>query len=65
MRLSDIMGNAGLSGYAEIALLLLLAAFLAIVLRIFWPGRKKEMDAASRMPLDDDHPVTPRSGDRA
>ena len=64
MRLSDIMAGAGLSVYAEIALIIFLAVFLAIVLRLFWPGRKKAMDAASRMPLDDEHPVTPRSGDR-
>jgi cbb3-type cytochrome oxidase subunit 3 len=65
MRLSDIMAHAGLSGYAEIALVLFLVAFLAIVVRIFWPGRGKEMDAASRMPLDDEHPQTPRTGDHA
>lgn len=65
MRLSDIMANAGLSGYAEIALVLFLVAFVAIVVRIFWPGRRREMDAASRMPLDDEHPQTPRPGDRA
>jgi len=65
MRLSDIMSNAGLSGYAEIALILFLAAFLAIAIRIFWPGRKKEMDEISRMPLDDEKPVTPRPGDRS
>ncbi len=65
MRLSDIMSNAGLSGYAEIALILFLAAFLAIAIRIFWPGRKKEMDEISRMPLDDEQPVTPRPGDRS
>jgi len=54
MRLSDVMGHSGLSGYAEIALILFMAAFLAIVLWTFRPGRKKEMDAMSRMPLEDD-----------
>lgn len=61
MRLSDIMGGAGLSGYAEIALVIFLVAFLAIVLAIFAPSRKKEFDAAARMPLDDIHPQSPRS----
>ncbi len=64
MRLSDIMANAGLSGYAVIAMVLFMAAFLAIVVRIFWPGKAREMDAASRMPLDDEHPQHLRTGDR-
>lgn len=54
MRLSDVMGHSGLSGYAEIALVLFLAAFLAIVWWTFRPGRKEEMDAMSRLPLEDD-----------
>lgn len=65
MRLSDIMSNAGLAGYAEIALILFMVAFIAIVIRIFWPGRRKEMQAAARMPLDDERPQEPRTGDRA
>jgi cbb3-type cytochrome oxidase subunit 3 len=65
MRLSDIMANAGLSGYAEIALILFLLAFVAIVIRIFWPGRDREMDTASRLPFDEDHPQTRHTGDRA
>jgi cbb3-type cytochrome oxidase subunit 3 len=56
MRLSDVMGHSGLSGYAEIALVLFLAAFLAIVVWTFRPGHKAEMDAMSRMPLEDDVP---------
>ncbi|MHB8838746.1 MAG: cbb3-type cytochrome oxidase subunit 3 [Gemmatimonadaceae bacterium] len=60
MRLSDIMGAAGLSGYAEVALILFLAAFVVIMIAIFAPGRKRTYDAASRMPLDDEHPQTPR-----
>jgi cbb3-type cytochrome oxidase subunit 3 len=62
MRLSDIMANAGLSGYAEIALIIFLVAFLLIVVSVFAPSRRKEFDEASRMPLDDVHPQTPRQG---
>lgn len=65
MRLSDIMSHAGLAGYAEIALILFMVAFIAIVIRIFRPGRRQEMQAAARMPLDDEHPQEPRTGDRA
>jgi cbb3-type cytochrome c oxidase subunit II len=43
MRLSDVIGGAGLAGYAEVALLLFLAAFLAIVLWLFWPGGRPPM----------------------
>lgn len=60
MRLSDIMGHAGLSAYAEVALVIFLVAFLLIAVSVFAPGRKKEFDAASRMPLDDVHPQSPR-----
>jgi cbb3-type cytochrome oxidase subunit 3 len=60
MKLSDIMGAAGLSVYAEIAMILFIVAFVAIVIATFAPSRQKTYDAASRMPLDDEHPQTPR-----
>lgn len=60
MRLSDIMGAANLSVYAEIAMILFIVAFIVIVIATFLPGRKRTYDAASRMPLDDEHPQTPR-----
>ncbi|MBW7934227.1 MAG: cbb3-type cytochrome c oxidase subunit 3 [Gemmatimonadaceae bacterium] len=54
------MSAANLSAYAEVAMILFIAAFVAIVIAIFAPGRKRTYDAASRMPLDDEHPQTPR-----
>ncbi len=60
MRLSDIMAHAGLSTYAEVALVIFLVAFLLIAVSVFAPSRKQEFDAASRMPLDDVHPQSPR-----
>lgn len=54
MRLSDIMGAAGLSGWAEVALVLFLLAFAAILLGTLAPRRRAEFDRASRLPLDDD-----------
>jgi cbb3-type cytochrome oxidase subunit 3 len=53
MKLSDVMSHSGLSGYAVVALILFMIAFVAIVLWIFWPGRKARMDRDSRLPLDD------------
>ena len=60
MRLSDIMSHAGLSTYAEVALVIFLIAFLLITVGVFAPSRKREFDEASRMPLDDVHPQSPR-----
>lgn len=53
MKLSDIMSHAGLSMYAQVALVIFLCAFIAIVLRTFAPSRKKEMLEAALLPLDD------------
>ena len=62
MRLSEIMSHAGLAFYAEVALVLFFIVFVAIALRVLAPSRKAEYDAAARMPLDDERPVTPRHG---
>lgn len=53
MKLSDIMSSAGLSGYAEIALVLFMVVFVAIVIRTFAPSRREAMQRAAMMPLDD------------
>ncbi len=53
MKLSDIMGNAGLAIYAQIALVLFLAVFVAIVVRVFRPSRKADLEAAAAMALED------------
>ena len=58
MKLSDIMSGAGLSIYAEIALVIFLAAFVAIVVRTFAPSRRRSMDEAARLPLDDGRTVS-------
>jgi cbb3-type cytochrome oxidase subunit 3 len=64
MSLTEIMSNAGLSRYAEIALLLFFFAFIVIVWRIFRPSRKKWLEQQSRLPLDDDKPTNPPSHPR-
>ncbi|MEQ1691499.1 MAG: cbb3-type cytochrome c oxidase subunit 3 [Gemmatimonas sp.] len=58
MKLSDIMGNAGLSMYAQIALLIFLAVFIAIVIRTWAPSRRRELQDAAMIPLNDELPVT-------
>ncbi len=52
MRLSDIVAHSGLSRYAEIALILFLVVFVAIVIRVF-TARRAEMDRHARLPLED------------
>ncbi len=54
MKLSDIMGNANLSFYAEVALVIFLVVFLAVAVRLFLPSRQKDLEEASRLPLEDD-----------
>ncbi len=53
MKLSDIMGNAGLSFYAEVALLLFLLAFLGITWWVFRPAARTRWQQAARLPLDE------------
>ncbi len=54
MKLSDIMGNANLSFYAEVAMVIFLIVFLTVAVRLFLPSRQKELEEASRLPLEDD-----------
>lgn len=61
MSLTEIMSNAGLSRYAEIALLLFFFAFIVIVWRIFRPSRRAWLERQARLPLDDDQGTHPRS----
>ena len=57
--LSDVVGAAGLHSYAEIALVIFLVVFIAVVARAF-TARGRELDRIARLPLDDDS--TSRSG---
>ncbi len=62
MKLSDVMGHAGLSGYAEIAMILFLVAFVAVMLRVTVFSNRREMERASRLPLEDDPRELSRTG---
>lgn len=57
---SQIMSNAGLSAYAEVALILFGFAFALILWRVFAPRFKASWNDQGRMPLDDHTPVEPR-----
>jgi cbb3-type cytochrome oxidase subunit 3 len=60
MSLTELMSNAGLSRYAEVALLLFFFAFVVIVWRVFSPSRRQSLERQARLPLDDDHASFPR-----
>ena len=55
MRISDIVSHAGLAIYAQVALVLFIAAFVAIVVAVFRPSRKSALERFGQLPLDDDH----------
>lgn len=59
MKLSDVMGAADLAVYAEVGLVLFLAAFLAVVARVLLPGRDDSYEKARMIPLSDE-PTEPR-----
>jgi uncharacterized membrane protein YtjA (UPF0391 family) len=59
-RLSDVVGASGLSGYAVVALVLFVVAFILILIPILTPRRDAFYERAGRMPLDDFTPQTPR-----
>lgn len=61
MKLSDIVGHAGLSAYAEVALVLFLAAFLGVAWWVFRPALRERWRRDAMMPLDDERPVQPRT----
>jgi hypothetical protein len=56
MRLSDIMSQMGLAGYAEVGLLLFLAIFTTVTARVFLT-RKSEHHYAALIPLENDTPA--------
>lgn len=52
MKLADVMSGAGLSVYAEIALLLFLLAFVVVGLRLVFSSGSA-MERMARLPLED------------
>ncbi|HMR11306.1 MAG TPA: hypothetical protein PKA88_36250 [Polyangiaceae bacterium] len=54
MRLSDIMSAMQLSGWAELALILFLAAFVAVAFQLFSPKRRAEYQRRGQLPLEGD-----------
>lgn len=51
MKLSDVMGAADLAIYAEVGLVLFLAAFIGVVVRVLWPGHDDNYEQALMIPF--------------
>jgi len=52
--LTDVMSGAGLSAYAEIALVIFFFAFIGIVISLFVPNRQKTYEHLRHLPIDGD-----------
>ena len=52
--LSDVVSGAGLSGYAEIALVIFILAFLGVVISLFLPSRQRMYEHLRHLPVDAD-----------
>lgn len=53
MKLSDVMSAADLAIYAEVGLVLFLAAFLGVVVRVVFFAKEDSYDEAAMIPLLD------------
>ena len=52
--LSDVVSGAGLSGYAEIALVIFLIAFIGVVISLFVPSKRLTYERMRYLPIDGD-----------
>ena len=50
--LTDVVSGAGLSVYAEVALVIFLIAFLGIVISLFAPGKRRTYEHLRHLPID-------------
>jgi|KBSSwiStaDraftv2_1062776.scaffolds.fasta_scaffold2162510_2 cbb3-type cytochrome oxidase subunit 3 len=52
--LTDVVSGAGLSGYAEVALVIFFIAFIGVVISLFLPSRKRTFERMRRLPIERD-----------
>jgi cbb3-type cytochrome oxidase subunit 3 len=68
MSLTDIMSAAGLTSWTEVALILCLITFTAIVLWVFFVRSKPSYDQVRNLPLEDgaeDLTTAPKGGEHS
>lgn len=57
MRLSDIMGSLDLSIYPQVAMVIFVAVFAAVMVRLFGRSRSGELNRAAALPLEETNHV--------
>jgi cbb3-type cytochrome oxidase subunit 3 len=62
VKLSDVMSHAGLAGYAEVALILFFLVFVSVMVRLWRPKHRAELEAQRMLPLEPDTPAQEREG---
>ena len=60
--LTDVVSGAGLSIYAEVALVMFLVAFLGIVISLFAPGKRRMYEHLRHLPIDGEKDTDPSVG---
>lgn len=65
MKLSDIMGAAGLVTWAEIGLVISFLTFAAIVVYVYVVRSRASYEDARQLPLDDDVSVRTLNGGKS
>ena len=59
MRLTDIMSGLNLSIYPQIALVIFVAIFTGVLIRVFSRSRQSEFERAANLPLNEDGDIAP------
>jgi cbb3-type cytochrome oxidase subunit 3 len=59
--LTDVVSGAGLSGYAEIALVIFMIAFVGVVISLFVPSKQRTYEHLRHLPIDGDDSRQPES----
>jgi hypothetical protein len=59
MKLSDIMSSMQLSGYAEVAMLLFMGAFVAVSISLLRNRDREEWERCRHLPLDCESDASP------
>ena len=62
MKLSDVVAHARLGLYAEVAMVLFLLVFVAVLVRTLRPANRDALEAQRMLPLEPETPAEPREG---
>ena len=64
MSMSEIMSNADLTLFPKVALIIFMGVFALVAYRVVRMGRKQNIDALSRLALDDGEVASSEGGAR-